>query len=142
MKTWKNHPQKLLIIAPKFFFQYCQPAQIQPKSQFLFHKNCSSRDLCIMTLCVMPTRQVFLSLHCCVTSRTPPSSTASETYENLNVGICDFSKSWSRTYWFIFLPESKQNSKVDPTIICSMSSNTFCSSPLCSIQTLCPACLQ
>ena len=43
----------------------------------------------------------------------------SETYENLNVGICDFSKSWNRTYWFIFLPESKQNSKVDPTTICS-----------------------
>ena len=66
----------------------------------------------------------------------------SETYENLNVGICDFSKSWNRIYWFIFLPESKQNSKVDPTTICSMSSNTFCSSPLSSGQTLCPACLQ
>ena len=25
-------------------------AQIQPKSQFLFHKNCSPRDLCIKTL--------------------------------------------------------------------------------------------
>jgi len=40
----------LLIIGTNFFFQYCQPAQIQPKSQFLFHKNCSPRDLCIMTL--------------------------------------------------------------------------------------------
>ena len=33
--------QKLLIIGPNFF-QYCQPAQNQPKSQFLFHKNCSN----------------------------------------------------------------------------------------------------
>ena len=32
------------------FFQYCQPAQNQPKSQFLFNKNCSPWDLCIMTL--------------------------------------------------------------------------------------------
>ena len=31
---------------PQFFFQYCQPAQNQPKSQFLFHKNCSPDDLC------------------------------------------------------------------------------------------------
>ena len=33
-----------------FSFQNCQPAQNQPKSQFQFHKNCSPRDLCIMTL--------------------------------------------------------------------------------------------
>ena len=30
---------KLLIIAPQFSFQYCQPAQNQPNSHFLFHKN-------------------------------------------------------------------------------------------------------
>ena len=44
--------QKLLIIGPNFF-QYCQPAQNQPKSQILFHENGSQRDLCfwyIMTL--------------------------------------------------------------------------------------------
>jgi hypothetical protein len=35
---------------PHFFFQYSQPTQNQPKSQFLFHKNCSPRELCIMTL--------------------------------------------------------------------------------------------
>ena len=34
----KNHPQKLLIIGPNLFCQYCQPAQNQPKSKFLFHK--------------------------------------------------------------------------------------------------------
>ena len=31
-------------------FYYCQPAQNQPKSHILFHKNCSPRDLYIMTL--------------------------------------------------------------------------------------------
>ena len=35
---------------PKLFFLYCQTVQNQPKSKFLFHKNCSPRDLCIMTL--------------------------------------------------------------------------------------------
>ena len=34
------------------FCQYCQSAQNQPKSQFLFHRNCSPHDLCIMTLAV------------------------------------------------------------------------------------------
>ena len=38
--------EKLLIIG----IQYCQPAQNQSKSQFLFHKNCSTRDLFIVTL--------------------------------------------------------------------------------------------
>ena len=50
MKTWKNHPQKRLIIGTNSFFQYCQLAQNQPKSQFLFNKNCSPHDVCIMTL--------------------------------------------------------------------------------------------
>ena len=49
-KTWKIRPQKLLIISPIFFFSNAQPAQIQPKSQFLFHKNLPPRDLSIMTL--------------------------------------------------------------------------------------------
>ena len=49
-KSWKNHSKKLLIIGPNFFFQYLQPAQIQPKSQFLFHKNPPPRDFSIMTL--------------------------------------------------------------------------------------------
>ncbi len=48
-KTFKNCPQKLLIIGPNFFFQYCQLAQNQPKSHFLFHKNVSL-DFYIMTL--------------------------------------------------------------------------------------------
>ena len=30
--------------------KYGQPAQNQPKFQFLFHKNCSLRNLCVMTL--------------------------------------------------------------------------------------------
>ena len=46
MKTWKNRPQKLLIIGPNFFFS----TDIWPKSLFLFHKNCLPRDLLIMTL--------------------------------------------------------------------------------------------
>ena len=50
LKTRKNCPQKLLIIA-QFFFQYCHPAENQPKSHFLFHKNISPRDFYIMTLC-------------------------------------------------------------------------------------------
>ena len=50
MKTWKNQTQKLLMIGPNFFFQQWQLAQNQPKSQFLFHKNCSSCNLSIMTL--------------------------------------------------------------------------------------------
>jgi hypothetical protein len=35
---------------PPIFFQYCQPAQNQLKSHFLFHKNVSLRDFYIMTL--------------------------------------------------------------------------------------------
>ena len=46
LKTWKNWPQK----STQIFFQYCQPAQSQPKSQFLFHENFSRRDLCITTV--------------------------------------------------------------------------------------------
>ena len=46
----KPHPQKLLII--DLNFQYCQPAQNQSYSQFLFYENCSLRHWCIMTLIV------------------------------------------------------------------------------------------
>ena len=42
MKTRKNRPQKLA----QCFFSIAN----RPKSQFLFHKNCSPRDLFIMTL--------------------------------------------------------------------------------------------
>ena len=45
----KKLASKVARIQPNFF-QYCQPAHKQPKSQFLFHKNCSPRNLCIMTL--------------------------------------------------------------------------------------------
>ena len=48
----KKHPQKLLIIGHDPFFQYCQLAQIQPKSKFLFYKNLPPRDFFIMTLFV------------------------------------------------------------------------------------------
>ena len=49
-KMKKNCPQKLLIIVPNVFFQSYQPAQNQLKSQILFHENCFSRYLCLMTL--------------------------------------------------------------------------------------------
>ena len=54
LKTWKNHAQKLLMIGPNPFFQYCQSAQIQPKYKFLFHKNLLPRDFSIMTLSALP----------------------------------------------------------------------------------------
>ena len=37
MKSWKNGPEKLLIISPNFFSEYCQMAQNQLKSHFMFH---------------------------------------------------------------------------------------------------------
>ena len=49
-ENMKKSPSKVAHNRPRLFFLYCQPAQIQPKSQFLFHKNCSPRDLCIKTL--------------------------------------------------------------------------------------------
>ena len=62
----KNQPQKLLIIGP-IFFQYCQPTQNHPKSQILFHKNCSPHNLCIMTLDtgsdIFVSYSLFLSCH-------------------------------------------------------------------------------
>ena len=38
-----------------FVFHYCQPSQNQPKSQILFHKNCSPRNLSIMTFYIHST---------------------------------------------------------------------------------------
>ena len=49
-ENMKKQPSKVAHNWPQFFFQYCQPAQNQPESQLLFHKNCSLHDLCIMTL--------------------------------------------------------------------------------------------
>ena len=43
-------PQKLFIIGPDPFLQYCQSAQIQLKSQFLLHKNLPPGNFSIMTL--------------------------------------------------------------------------------------------
>ena len=50
MKTLKNFPQKYKTLRPSPKFQYCQPAQNQPKSHILSHKNGSPWDLYIMTL--------------------------------------------------------------------------------------------
>ena len=46
----KKTTSKVAHNQPQIFFQYCQPAQNQPKSQLQFHKNCSPHDLCIITL--------------------------------------------------------------------------------------------
>ena len=43
-KLWKTRPQKLLIIGPNFF-SVPPTCPNQPKSQFMFHKNCSPLDL-------------------------------------------------------------------------------------------------
>ena len=49
-ENMKNHPLKVLIIDP--YFCYCQQAQNHPKSQSMFHKDCSPHGLSIMTLSV------------------------------------------------------------------------------------------
>ena len=49
MKTWKT-VLKSCSQSAQFFFQYCSPAQNQPKSYILFHKNGSLGDFYIMTL--------------------------------------------------------------------------------------------
>ena len=43
-ENMKKPTSKVAHNRSKCFFQYCQPAQNQPKSQFLFHKNCSLGD--------------------------------------------------------------------------------------------------
>ena len=40
------------VATPVYNSAYCQPTQNQLKSQFLFHKNYSLHDVCIMTLIV------------------------------------------------------------------------------------------
>ena len=49
-ENMKKPSSKVAHNQPQFFFQYCQPAQNQPKSHFLFHKNASRCDFYIMTL--------------------------------------------------------------------------------------------
>ena len=46
----KKTPSNVAHNRPQFFFQCCQPTENQLKSQFLFHKICSPRDLCVITL--------------------------------------------------------------------------------------------
>ena len=55
-ENMKKPPSKVVHNWHKFFFQYCQPAQNQPESQFLVHDNCSPYDLCIMTLLTKRSR--------------------------------------------------------------------------------------
>ena len=58
----KKTPSK---VAHNWPNQPCQPAQNQPKSQFLFHKNCSLRDLCLMTLLTAKRGKYFCSSWYC-----------------------------------------------------------------------------
>ena len=46
----KKLPSKVAHNRPNFFFHYSQPAQNQPKSHFLLHKNFSLHNFYIMTL--------------------------------------------------------------------------------------------
>ena len=47
----KKPPSKVAHNWPNFFFStYCEPAQNQPKSHILFHKNGPLRDFYVMTL--------------------------------------------------------------------------------------------
>ena len=46
----------------QYFFQYCQMAQNQPKSHFLFHRNVSMRNSYIMILIPTHTSKVPTSL--------------------------------------------------------------------------------
>ena len=52
-KNMKQTTTKVAHNRPKYFFQHCQPAQNQPKSQFMFHENCSLRDLRLLTLILL-----------------------------------------------------------------------------------------
>ena len=54
------YPQLVILQLPSHFFckklrffQYCLPAQNQPKSLYLFQKNCSPCDFCIMAMSVI-----------------------------------------------------------------------------------------
>ena len=49
-KIWKSRPLKLLKMGPNIFFSVLPTGPIQPKSQFLFHKNLPTRDFFLMTV--------------------------------------------------------------------------------------------
>ena len=49
-ENMKKPPSKVAHNRPSIFFQYSQPAQNQPKSHFLFHKNVSLHNFYTMTL--------------------------------------------------------------------------------------------
>ena len=49
LKKITHEDMKLLIVGPIFLFRFCQPAQKQPKSNFLFHKNASLCRFFIMS---------------------------------------------------------------------------------------------
>ena len=50
-ENMKKPPSKVAHNWPNFFFStYCEPAQNQPKSHILFHKNGPLRDFYVMTL--------------------------------------------------------------------------------------------
>ena len=68
-ENMKKMPSKVPHNRPKKCFQYCQPAQNQSKSQLLFHKNCSPRDLCVMTL--LDDYACKKSYNCALGSRAP-----------------------------------------------------------------------
>ena len=63
-KNMKNRLEKLLIIAPKLFFQYCQPAQNKPESHILFYKNGFLSDSYIMILSTSMTCACHCILAC------------------------------------------------------------------------------
>ena len=46
----KKQPLKVAHNWPNYFFQFCKPAQNQPKSHILFHKNGSLRNFYTMNL--------------------------------------------------------------------------------------------
>ena len=84
-----NAPQFIWPICPNrpttylgYFWneQYCQLAQNQPKSQFLFHKNCSPCDLCIMILCI--------TNHC--------NGHFRKRYDALETWLCSVFGTWAR----------------------------------------------
>ena len=52
-ENMKKPPSKVAHNRLRPFFQYCQTAQIKPKSQFLFHENLPPWDFSIMTLPVV-----------------------------------------------------------------------------------------
>ena len=51
-----------LVLHPVRNFQYCQPAQNQPKSYILFHKNGSLQELYKITLTIHAWESVYLAL--------------------------------------------------------------------------------